>query len=191
ARIGAGQAYGRWLYVTIGTGVSGCVVVDGVPEPGTRGFAVHLANNPIRTPCVCCGRPSSQTLEDVASGRGIVQTAVAAGADVTRVEEVLRRGKEGDFRLAEIVLLAGRAMGSGIALAVNSTDPEAVVLGGGLGQARGPYRDALEQTLREDIIACGAKGLPVLRAAAGSDSGVIGSGFVALRPRAGSGLCAT
>lgn len=179
AQVGAGADFGYWLYVTIGTGVSGCLVTDGTPQPGARGYAIHLASSPIRMPGAA-GDQAPRTLEQVASGTGVLAAAVATGADVRGAEDVIARAEAGDTTMTDVVTDAARAMGSGIALLVNATDPEAVVLGGGLGQAEGLYRDILEQTLREDIVADEAKDLPVRRAAAGADSGVIGAGLVAL-----------
>jgi predicted NBD/HSP70 family sugar kinase len=47
----------------------------------------------------------------------------------------------GDASAIDIVNSAADQLGSLIGLVVNMLDPEAIVLGGGLGLAAGPYRD--------------------------------------------------
>ena len=58
---------------------------------------------------------------------------------------------------------------------VNVLDPEAVVVGGGLGLAGGRYWDALVDAARRHVWADAARGLPVVPAALGADAGLLGA----------------
>jgi glucokinase len=80
-----------------------------------------------------------------------------------------------DASAIDIVSSAADQLGSLIALLVNMLDPEAIVLGGGLGLVAGPYRDRLIASARAHIWADACRSLPILPAALGENAGVIGA----------------
>jgi glucokinase len=155
ARFGAGRPYSSVLYLTVGTGISHCLVQGGEPFRGAHGYAQLSGSAALRFRCPHCGETVRLSAEDVASGAA------------------LARGAPGDE--------AAVTLGSVLALLVNVLDPEAVVVGGGLGAAQGVYWDALNRATREHIWSRHVRDLPLLQAGLGADSGVIGAGWAALR----------
>ena len=155
ARLGAGMGRSSFLYVSIGTGVSQALVIDGSPWPGARGNAV------------VCGAP---LVETVAGG-----PALAAKAGKARAEEVLASPE-----YEPIIEDATSALAMELARLVNALDPEAVVFGGGLGLVAG-FRDRIVAKLRPSIYAELTRGLEALPGALGADAGVIGAALVAER----------
>ncbi len=73
-----------------------------------------------------------------------------------------------------IVEWAGSALGAAVAQLVNVLDPEAVVIGGGLGLAGGLYRDSLEKSLREFVWSELHRDVPLVSAELGLEAGVVG-----------------
>jgi glucokinase len=67
------------------------------------------------------------------------------------------------------------ALGSSIGWLVNVLDPEAVIVGGGLGTAGGQYWDMMVDSVREHVWSAASRDLPVLMAALGPDAGLIGA----------------
>lgn len=154
ARLGAGVKFSSFLYVTAGTGISHCLVVDGEPYRGAHGTAQLVGSGSLTFTCPQCGERVCLSAEDVASG-----AAIARGVPPTEAAE---------------------SLASFLALLVNVVDPEALVVGGGLGTAGGEHWQALVHGVREHIWAEHARDVPVLQAGLGADSGVIGAGLVAL-----------
>ena len=178
ARLGAGRPFGSFVYVTVGTGVSCCVVRGGEPDPGARGFAQLIGSSRVRVPC---GEELLTVApEDVAAGPAIAAGFAARSGDALSAEQVLQRAAAGDAAAADVVGDAATVLGSFVALLVNVLDPEAVVVGGGLGAAGGPYWHAVERAVREHVWAEDARSLPVVRAALGADAGIVGAGLRAL-----------
>jgi glucokinase len=68
-RYGAGRAFDPFVYVTVGTGISSCLVQGGQPFAGARGNALVLASAPLTLPCLTCGAMVRHVLEEYASGR--------------------------------------------------------------------------------------------------------------------------
>jgi len=95
---------------------------------------------------------------------------------------VLAAAARGDEIAAAVLAEGARALGVGIALLVNLLDPEAVVVGGGLGSADTAYWPAVVAGTRRYLHAHAA-GTVLARGALGPDAGVIGAGLVGLQAR--------
>lgn len=176
ATLGAGAGYRIVAYVTIGTGISSCIVIDGEPLEGARGNALVLASAPLDTLCAVCGKRSRQVLEEYASGPAIVDRFnQATGATAVGAEEVLAAAAADDAVAIDILRASGEATGNSVGFLVNIIDPGIVVIGGGLGSVAGVYWDALAESARAHIWSPETQQLPIVRAALGPDSGLIGA----------------
>jgi glucokinase len=176
ARYGAGRAYRLFVFVTVGTGISCCLVQDGRPFAGAHGNALVLASSPLTTTCTTCGTRLTPVLEEFASGPALVaRYNHAGGGRVARAEEVIAAADRGDAAALEIVITAGEALGVSIGWLVNVLDPAAVIVGGGLGLAGGLYWESFEAATRAHIWADNSRDVPILPAALGPDAGLIGA----------------
>jgi glucokinase len=124
ARFGAARSFSIVLYLSVGTGISFCLTIDGRPYRGAHGHAIQIGED----------------IEEHASGRGL---ALAAGR--ARAEEVLA-----DPAARPVVERGARELGSRLAWLVGALDPHAVVVGGGLGLNAG-YRELVERAARIEI----------------------------------------
>ncbi len=183
AMFGRGKAYRWFAYITVGTGIASALVLDGQPFVGARGNALVLASSPLTTTCTNCGTVLQPILDDIAAGPALVASynrksrgLAAVGEDVTNAAEM------GDTIAVEVVKNAAQALGVSVAFLVNVLDPEAVIVGGGLGIAGGLYWSAFVHATREHIWSDMSRDLPILRAALGSDAGFIGAA-AAIRQR--------
>ena len=180
ARFGAGKGVREFVYVTVGTGISSCLVQDGRPYAGARGNALVLASAPLSYTCPHCGARSEQVLEDVAAGPALAaRYSRHTGRADARAEEVLAAAAAGDTAAVEIVRSAGEALGNSVGFLVNVLDPAAVVVGGGLGLAGGLYWEHVVAATRAHVWSEATRGLPILPAALGTDSGIIGAAWTA------------
>ena len=176
ARFGAGRPYDLFAYITLGTGISSCLVQHGQPLAGARGNALVLASSPLASVCSVCGAVTATVLEAVATGPALVARYNARSSrPVTRAEEVLGAAAAGDKAAIDVAREGGEALGNSVAFLVNVLDPEALVVGGGLGQAEGIYWTSFVAALRAHIWADATRSLPVLRAALGGDAGFVGA----------------
>lgn len=169
ARFGAGRPYLIIVYVTVGTGISSTLVVDGTPYAGARGNALILASSPTSVLCPECGGWVRTVLEEFASG-----PALANRYRAERAEDVLAAAEQ-DPVARQVVRDAGEALGSGVGMLVNVLDPDAVIVGGGLGLAGGLYWGAFVESARRHIWADATRELPIVAAQLGADAGVIGA----------------
>jgi glucokinase len=155
ARFGAAARFESFVYLVVGTGVSHCLVLHGRPHEGARGNAIVVGAPPV---------------ERTSGG-----LALAERAGVERAELVL-----GDPAHASFVDTAADELGLALAALVNALDPEAVVIGGGLGLVD-RYRERVVAAARAAIEHEATRELPIVAATLGPRSGVIGAALVASR----------
>ena len=182
AMFGAGRAYGLFVYVTVGTGISSTLVLDGRPFAGANGNALIMASSPLSVECSCCGADLKPVLEEFASGPALVARYNRHGSRVVeKAEEVTAAAGEGDRAAVMVVTSSGEALGTSVGFLVNVMDPEAIVVGGGLGSAGGLYWDSFIASTRAHIWAENSRRLPIVPAAMGADSGLIGAAATVFR----------
>ncbi len=187
AHLGAGRSYGSFLYVTVGTGISASLVIERTPYVGARGLTGTFASSRGLIPSDGIpsdggGLAAGPALEHFAAGPAVAARFGAArtGFDGTALD-VVALAEAGDSLARETLASAGGALGAAIGQLVNVLDPEAVVIGGGLGMVGGVYRDSLEGALREHIWSDLHRDLPLVSAELGNDAGFIGAAFGACR----------
>lgn len=154
-RFGAAARFESFVYLVVGTGVSYCLVLHGQPYEGARGNAIVVGAPPV---------------ERTAGG-----LALAERAGVDRAELVLS-----DPARASFVDAAADELGLALAALVNALDPEAVVIGGGLGLVD-RYRERVAAAARAAIEHEATRELPIVPATLGARSGVIGAALIAAR----------
>ena len=85
----------------------------------------------------------------------------------------------GDSTAARVVRFAGEALGAAAGGLVNVLDPEAVILGGGLGLSGGMFWESFVESARAHVWSDIHRALPILGAAVGPDAGWIGAAAAA------------
>jgi len=185
ALFGAGRGLANFLYLTIGTGISSCLMLGGQPYLGARGLTGTMASSPLTARCKECGAIRSETLEQISSGAALSEKMRAkTGRPEATARDLLdlaARGGPNSEWARTIVGAAGAAAGAETALLVNVLDPEAVIIGGGLGCADGLYWDSLVSSAQRHIWSPVNRALPILQAGTGINAGWIGAAAAAWR----------
>ncbi len=196
-RFGAGQGESHLVCVTLGTGIGGAVITDGVMLRGKYGVAGefgHMTVVPGGHRCECGNRgcweqyASGNSLvrearELAASGSPVAQNLLdRVGGDPGRITgpSVTEAAKDGDPVAVELFEEVGRWLGVGLANIAAAFDPGTFVVGGGVSEAGelflGPARDTFRRTLTGRGFRPEAQ---VLRAALGNEAGLVGAADLA------------
>ncbi len=121
-------------------------------------------------------------LEEFASGPGIIKRYREKGGIATSGHDVLSAALAKDHNAIEVVRSAGEALGVGVSYLVNALDPEAVIVGGGLGTVEGVYWEAFLESLRKCIWADSTRTLPIVHSAMNDETGLLGAAAIAIDP---------
>jgi glucokinase len=165
--LGAGKPYKTILGVFWGTGVGGGLVLDGKPWLG-RGAAGEIGHMVIKRGGARCSCGRRGCMEAYA-GRGPMEAKARRelenGTPTKLFEIAEQHGRDrlssgiweralehGDELAQHLMDRAVKALGTGIASAVNLIDPEAVIFGGGMGLRFGErYRDQLREEMHKHL----------------------------------------
>lgn len=164
------------LFVAVGTGIGGSIVLHGEVMHGRRWVAGHLGHLPApeagNRRCPCGGRGH---LESIASGPAMASSyADRAGGGVADLVEVVTRAESGD-RVARAVLGEGAgAVGSAIGGLVNVLSPHLVLVGGGVPEAGDLWWKPMLAAQQRAVLNLVAD-TPVRSAALGKHAAVIGA----------------
>ena len=180
ARLGAGRDHRVFLYVTVGTGISCALVIDGKPFTGAHGHAISFATGPTATAVAARSTAPLEPLEARASGPGILRRARARGLQEPDAMAVCRTALKGPGIAREIVDAAATELAVHVAILANALDPTLVVRGGGLGCAPGRYWSTFRAALPQYTWGPHMQGLRVCRAQLGIRAGMIGAAQSAL-----------
>jgi glucokinase len=167
--LGSGRPYRSLLGVFWGTGVGGGIVLDGKPWIGrdAAGEIGHVVIKLDGAQCPCgrrgcveayAGRLAmeNRARREVANGEKTVLFKIMQERGRTRLTSGVwaRALKQDDVLARRLMDRAVRAMGAGIASALNVLDVEAVIIGGGLGLRLGePYVERIRETMMPHLFA--------------------------------------
>jgi glucokinase len=146
--LGAGRPYKSVLGVWWGTGVGGGLILDGKPwlGRGTAGEIGHMVVQQGGARCTCGRKGCMEAYAGRAAMEAKARREVEKGASTDLFEIMEKHNHDrltsgiweralnsGDELTTKLIDRAVKALGAGIASAANLLDPEAVILGGGLG----------------------------------------------------------
>lgn len=194
-RLGAGRGYRHLLTAFVGTGIGGCVILDGQILGGATGNAGEIGHVVVKANGPKCGCGRRGCIEAMSSRTAIarrISKAVRKGVETTlasRVDRKSGRIKSGDLASAlasgDLVAVAevhraAHFLGVGIGGLVNLLGPEIVILGGGVVEAVGPaFLDEVRQAARHQILIDPDQAIKIEPAELGDDAGILGAALLA------------
>lgn len=181
---GAARGAADALYVNVGTGVGGAVILGGRVHHGAHSNAGefgHMVIDPLGPPCPCGRRGCVEALcSGDAIGRMARESWAGEGAAPSG-RGVGEMAMAGDEWALGIVARAAAEMGRAISIACNLLNPDVVVLGGGVPEMGEVYLAPVRESFSRHAMDCIARSTPILGACLGYDAGVIGAAAVAMQ----------
>lgn len=178
-RLGIGSGVSNLLFLALGTGIAGAMIVDGrmVESDGYAGEVGHIRVAAAGDTACACGQRGC--LELVASASGVARTyarlAGLTAAEVVDAREVARRARTGDGHALGAFEVATEALTEALMICLGLLGPEVVVLGGGLAAAADLLVPQLTSALAGRVT---FHRLPrIATATLGADAGVTGAGL--------------
>lgn len=177
-RLGRGRGVDNLLFLSLGTGIAGAMVVDSrmLEAGGYAGEIGHTRVAAAGDQHCACGQVGC--VETLASAAGVARTyaALAAAAEPVDAQGVANRARRGDPYARKAFALAATALTQALTTYVTLLGPELIVIGGGLSEAADLFVPQVVDGLRS---ATSFQRQPtIVTASAGPDAGVIGAGLL-------------
>ncbi len=168
---------------TLGTGVGGGIIIDGHIERGHEGLGAEMGHVILDGQTTLAasepGFPRPGSLEWLCSGTGLERAATEAAGTRVSGRAAVKAAQEGDEETLAIFEELGRWLGLGIAGAVNTFQPQYVVIGGGLSRASDLFLDTARREAQRNTLPALWERVTVGLARGGAVAGVIGAGVLA------------
>lgn len=182
---GSAKGYHSVVFVTLGTGVGGGIIVDGRLLSGVNGAGGeigHIKVNPAEQESCGCGKRGC--LEQYASATGIAREAARRPAAedtpsqlrqfaAPTAKDIFDCAKAGDGLAMDVVNFFAENLGRALACVSCVCDPEVFVIGGGVSAAGQIILDTVAPVYRRNAFPA-SEGAHFVLASLGNDAGIFG-----------------
>ena len=188
--LGAAAGAKDAIMFTLGTGVGGGVIVDSKVVAGVHGAGGEIGHiSVVLEDGNQCNCGKKGCLETVASATGIVRETekyLAACDEASSLRELAKieakdvfdAAKAGDADGVKMVNQLGRYIGLAAANLAVTTDPQKIIIGGGVSKAGDTLIDTIEKHYKEFAFAT-VRDTQFVLAELGNDAGIVGSAYLA------------
>jgi len=175
----AAEPVGNLIYLGLGTGVGGGLILNRQPFAGQHGVAMEVGHLIVVPDGRLCGCGNRGCMEQYASATGVAITYAELTGSRCSAAEIAARAESGEPHALAAYALAGESLAQALAHILKVIDVTDVVIGGGMSAGWQFMRQAFELRLEQDLI-------PVLRGKVnlrisdmGDQAGIIGAALLA------------
>lgn len=158
-------AWGEWLYgagkgsndilvLTLGTGVGSGIIADGHMVYGNNALAGELGHVIVQENGRACGCGRKGCLETYIASKGVVNTYQELYKNALQIlpYDIYARARNGDEKARETFKITGAYLGKAIANFVAFSNPERVILLGGILAAQEYLLPYIQQYFEENVL---------------------------------------
>lgn len=187
AKYGAGHGCTHVVFLTVGTGIGGAVIIDGKLFNGFANRGTELGHVPLIANGERCACGAVGCLEHYASTAALVRrfTQLAAAQGMKFGEEIngeliVRLYRDAHPLAVQCMNEHFFYLGRGIAGFINTFSPQRVVIGGGVSECGAFYLEEIKKVVKENVIADCAVNTEVVIAGLGNRAGYVGAASLIL-----------
>lgn len=167
------------IYLGLGTGVGGGLILHGQPFQGQHGVAMEVGHIIVKNHGRQCGCGNAGCMEQYASASGVAISYFEATNEQCNVQEIAVRANQCDRAAIAAYELAGTSLAQALAHILKVLDVADIVIGGGMSAAWPLMEPAFQQQLEIDLIPALRGKVHVGISNRGDHAGVIGAAMLA------------
>jgi len=179
---GAGRDMDVVVCITLGTGISCGIIVNGTIFSGGFNTSGEIGHIIVSEDGNLCGCGKRGCLEAYSSGTAIVKAGNLATSlkPVKTAEEVFEKAKSGNPEAIGIIRTAVKYLGIGVVNVINTLSPNAVIFSGGMCEQETLLLDPVREFIMKNAYALAVDNgvFKVLKAQLGEDAPMIGAGML-------------
>jgi glucokinase len=181
---GAGKNRSRLVYVTLGTGIGGGIILNGQLYRGVDGAHPEIGHHvidPSGPPCSCGFRGCWEAL---ATGPAMAawyqheRPADSKSPDSPSAKRICQLAQQGDLLACRAVAREAYYLGLGLANLINLFTPDAIVLGGSVMKSADLFLDGIHKVIRQGCRFVPFEKTKLVLASLGEDANLIGAARV-------------
>lgn len=167
------------VYLGLGTGVGGGLILNGQPFPGQHGVAMEVGHIIVEPYGRVCGCGNMGCMEQYASASGVAHSYFSASGQQLEAVEIADLANKGDHHAVAAYELAGASLAQALAHILKVIDVTDIVIGGGMSASWPLMAPAFLARLEHDLIPS-LRGKVLVRLANLDDhAGMVGAALLA------------
>lgn len=186
-KFGSGRGCTHVVFLTVGTGIGGAVIIDGKLFSGYDGRGTELGHVPLFADGERCACGATGCLEHYASTSALVrrfresvkEQSPVSGAPADG-ELIVRLYREGFPPAVKCMKEHFYYLGRGIAGFINIFSPQRVVIGGGISESGPFYIEEIKKAVRQQVMASCAVNTEIVASSLGNRAGLVGAASLIL-----------
>jgi glucokinase len=181
---GAGKNRTRLIYVTVGTGIGGGIILDGKLYRGVDGAhpeVGHQVINPSGPDCSCGFRGCWESLAAGPAMVSWIERHAPAGylhRQGITAKRICELAQQGDELAQQAVEHEGYYLGLGLANLISMFTPDAIVLSGSVMKSAPLFMDRIREVIRGGCRFVPAEKTELMMASLGDDTNLVGAARV-------------
>ncbi|MEW6236935.1 MAG: ROK family protein [Candidatus Omnitrophota bacterium] len=185
AMMGAGRGLRRIFYITIGSGIGGGLITDGVMDEGQGLGAAEIGHTWIPDPetgepekleLVCSGWSiGRRAREAVEAGESSIMPELAGSSDAVTAQTVYTAAERDDLLANALLEDTCTALAIAISNVIALLHPERIVIGGGVSLMGPLFWDALRQKVKQFVFKPFMNRYEIVPAALGEEVVIMGA----------------
>jgi glucokinase len=185
--VGFDARYDNMIFVTVGTGIGGGLIIENRLHRGSNYAAAELGHTVVKYNGRKCGCGRRGCLEAYASVPNLMKRAhYWASKEGKKLPldispEKLYEMYENGNRIAKLTIKENTEyLGAGIGSFVNTLNPEIVAIGGGFSASGKDYIQMIDREIRKHAFKEATRKLKVMKAKMGNKAGFVGAALLGL-----------
>lgn len=167
------------IYMGLGTGVGGGLILNGQPFQGEHGVAMEVGHIIVQPNGRQCGCGNAGCMEQYASASGVGLSFFEASQQKCNASEIAALAYQGNQAALAAYALAGKSLAQALAHTLKVIDVKKIVIGGGMSAAWPLMQDTFQTQLRCDLIPVLRNQLIISISSMGDQAGIIGAAMLA------------
>jgi fructokinase len=159
--------------IIMGTGVGAGIVINDHVWSGKHGIAGEWGHNFLDESGGTCYCGKTGCVETIISGPGTERYYEKITGEKIRLREISKRYQEGDKAAGQAIERLCEFFGKAVSVVVDILDPDAIVIGGGVGNIDALYTDGVKALKK--YIFNNRVDVPILKPVLGDSAGVFGA----------------
>ncbi|MDD2832940.1 MAG: ROK family protein [Methylotenera sp.] len=172
---------GNLIYLGLGTGVGGGLILNGRPFQGQHGVAMEVGHLIVEENGRLCGCGNRGCMEQYASASGVVKSYFDATQQQLTAAEIALRADAGDQSAIRAYQIAGKMLAQALAHILKVIDVTEIMIGGGMSAGWANMQTAFIAQLDADLIPVLRGRVNVRLSAVGDQAGMLGAAMLATR----------
>lgn len=186
-KYGAGRGCSDVIFITVGTGIGGSIIIDGKLFKGYANRGTELGHVPLIANGERCACGAIGCLEHYASTSALIRQfkSLAQKRGLTfdteiNGELIIRLYLEGNSLAIDCMNNHFYYLGRGIAGFINIFSPQRIVIGGGMSESGSFYINKIRDIVKDNVIYDCAVNTEIVAAQLGNKAGLIGAASLLL-----------